>query len=440
MSKFQIVFLGIFAFFIAGGLVSFSIYKGHGKPPAPKVVIWGTLDYSTAGLYMDKLSKQTGNSYNIVYVYKPKEGFNAALLEALATRSGPDVILADQSEIFNQSNKIISIPYATFPQITYKSTFIQEAELFLTPNGERAMPFSVDPLVMYWNRNIFTNANISVPPQYWDEFLTLAPLLTKKDNAGNLVQSAIALGEYSNIVHSKDILSSLILQAGNPMVVQGLSIGYQAQLNTNAGYVSEPTNAALTFYTQFADPLKAVYSWNRALPDSKTLFLSNKLGVYIGFASEFKELQDKNPNLNFDVTYLPQLRPDQNAQLVSTTFGDMYGFAVLKGSANPAAAYGAVSLLTSQQGLALWSQMSGLPAVRRDALTAQPNDASSAVFATSAIWARGWLDPDSDSTETVFKDLIQSVTSGRSTFDEAITNANSQIQSYLDPINNQQSQ
>jgi ABC-type glycerol-3-phosphate transport system substrate-binding protein len=437
ISKFQIIFIGVFTFFIAAGLVSFAAYKGGNKVPTANVVVWGTLDQSAAGLYMQKLSAQSNHAYNIVYVHKDKANFTAALLEALATQQGPDIILADQSEIFSQSNKIFTIPYTKYPEITYKTNFIQEGELFLTRSGIRAMPFSVDPLVMYWNRDIFTNANVSLPPKHWDEFLTLAPQLTKKDNAGNITQSAIGLGEYSNIVHAKDIVSGLILQAGNPIVTQDVSAGYQSQLGASFGNVVDPSNAALTFYTQFADPLKAVYSWNRALPDSKTLFLSNKLGVYIGFASEYKELQSKNPNLNFDVTYLPQLRQDQNTQPVSTTYGDMYGFAVLKSSLNYAAAYGAVTLLTSQQGLALWSQMSGLPAVRRDALASVPNDPSSTVFATSAIWARGWLDPGSDSTEIVFKNLIQSITSGRTTYTEAILSANGQIQSLLDAINNQ---
>jgi ABC-type glycerol-3-phosphate transport system substrate-binding protein len=330
-----------------------------------------------------------------------------------------------------QANKITVIPYESYAEGTFKTTFLQEGELFLTPNGLLAIPFSVDPLVMYWNRDMFTNANLSLPPKYWDEFRLLAPLITKKDAAFNITQSAVALGEYQNITNAKSILSALILQAGNPIVVKS-ELGLDSTLGASLGYSIAPTNAALTFYTQFADPQKEVYSWNRALPDSKTLFLSGKLGMYFGFASEYRELRQKNPNLNFDVTYLPQTRPQQNSQLISTTFGKLYGLAVLRASgANSANAYGAISYLTSKDGMTLWSQYSGLPSVRRDALSAKPNDASTAVFANSALWSRGWLDPDSVRTDNVFKTMIESVTSGRAFYSDAVSSADLQLANLL---------
>jgi ABC-type glycerol-3-phosphate transport system substrate-binding protein len=434
MSKFQLVLIGLFAFFIVAGLAAFSLIKGNSKAEPPTIVIWGTLDNATFGYYTQQMALQSGNQYNISYVQKAAENFDSALLEALAIGAGPDAIVASQSSLLKHANKITIIPYETFSDGNFKSTFVQEAELFLTQNGILAMPFSIDPMVMYWNRDIFTNANLSLPPKHWDEFRTIVPRLTKKDASLNITQSAVALGEYQNISYAKDILSVLILQAGNPIVVKS-STGLDSSFAATFNNAIAPANSALTFYTQFADPQKEAYTWNRALPNSKMLFLSGKLGIYFGYASEYKELREKNPYLNFDVTYVPQLRPQQGAQLVSTTFGKMHGIAILKASgANTTNTYGAISLLTSQAGFNLWSQISGLPAVRRDALTSKANDASSVVFANSVLWSRGWLDPDHYQTESIYRNMIESVTSGRAFYGDAVVTADQRIQNLLQQV------
>ena len=54
----------------------------------------------------------------------------------------------------------------------FKNTYIEEGELYLAANGILGLPITVDPMVMYWNRDIFSSAAIAAPPSYWDEFLT----------------------------------------------------------------------------------------------------------------------------------------------------------------------------------------------------------------------------------------------------------------------------
>ena len=97
------------------------------------------------------------------------------------------------------------------------NTFIQQAELYLKTDGSLAVPFIVDPLVMYWNRDSFTNAGIATPPKFWDEFTGLNTKLTQKDVNSNIRKSAIAMGEFTNISHAREILGTLFLQSGNPV-------------------------------------------------------------------------------------------------------------------------------------------------------------------------------------------------------------------------------
>jgi multiple sugar transport system substrate-binding protein len=434
MSKFQLFLYAGLILFAVVGLLGFSMFSNENTTTSVIVEAWGTVDERIMEAYFQKVALGKEPNITIHYKHFSLENFDKELLEALASNRGPDMIVTSQETILKQVNKILPISYKTFPQVEYKSAFVQEAELFLAQNGILAFPFAVDPMVMYWNRDIFSNAQIPLPPKYWDEFLTLAPKLTKKDGANNITQSAVALGEYRNVQHAKDIVSLITLQAGSPITVL-TSNGYQSVLANSFNYTIAPAHSALSFYTQFADPLKTTYSWNRAMDNSQQYFIENKLGVYFGYASEYSQLKQKNPNLNFDVALVPQLRRENDSTYVQSTYGNMYGFAILKASSKTQYAFNAIYAMSAKENVTLWAQQTGLPSVRRDTIIQDPSKAASSIFATSAIWARGWLDPDYQASEAIFKEMIESVTSGRKLYSDAIISASQEQQNLLNKVN-----
>ena len=46
-----------------------------------------------------------------------------------------------------------------------------------------------DPLVMYWNQDIFTSSGIAQPPKTWTEFLSIIPELSVTDELGTVYKS-----------------------------------------------------------------------------------------------------------------------------------------------------------------------------------------------------------------------------------------------------------
>ena len=434
ISKFQLALIGAFVLFAIAGVAIFASNRSSSNNAPTKVTIWGTFDQSLMSSFIQRVVSLSKNTLSIVYVQKTPEGFENSLLEAIATGQGPDAILVTQNTVLSEANKIYQIPYSEISARDFTSTFIPESELFLSAGGEMALPFAIDPMVMYWNRDIFSNANISEPPQYWTQFLKLAPTLTKINDAQEIIQSATGLGEYHNINYAKDILSLLIMQAGDPIVTTELG-KYRSVLNSSTNQSSSPANSALSFYTQFADPQKPTYSWNRALPDSETLFLSNKLGIYFGYASDYEILKGKNPNLNFDVAVVPQAAPSTTAQYVSKTFGNVYGLSILRSSKNVPATYKTIVALVQKPSLDLWSAVSGLPSVRRDSLN-NPADAVGAVFAQSALWSAGWLDPDYSESEAIFQNMIEDVTSGRKLYFASVADADARLNRLIETVNN----
>ncbi len=426
---FQIVVIGIFVVFLVIGMLAFS-----GKLPLPtggkdvnygEVTLWGTYP---APLIQQVIAEklQGEKSVTIAYVEKNKSSFDRDFLEALASGTGPDLFILRQDEILRNLNKITLIPYQTVTERDFKNTFIEEGEMFMRPDGIVALPFTIDPLIMYWNRDIFTDVGIVTPPTKWGEFYTLAPRVLVRDSGGSIIRSFAPLGEYVNVSNAKEIISTLIMQTGNPIVSSQNGV-LMATLATWVGVRTENTqssaNQAINFFTQFSKEDKDSYSWNRSFPASKSQFEAGDLAVYFGFASEYSSIKQRNPHLNFDVALMPQ------AEQASTrvTFGHMQGIAVVKSSRNTAGAVHAALVLSRSAVVGAVAEAVGLPPVRRDLLSVLPPNAVSSVFYDSAIIARAWHDPAPKETAQLFRSMIDDVNSGRQKISNALVVAQNSI-------------
>ncbi len=426
MSNFQIVITGIFVFFIIIGVIVFAGLKGSGTQTSPEIVLWGSVSEDLFNKFLGDVNLERPEPLKIRYVQKNQDTFHQDFVEALARGTGPDAIILPQELILKERDKLAVIPYASFAQRDFKNTFIQEAELYLTGEGILALPFFVDPLLMYWNRDTLSSAGIARFPKTWDEVSALSKKATIKDNASNIAQSGAALGEYRNITHAKELLAALFMQAGNPIV--GFDNGAPVSLLAkDFSYSPKPAEAVLNFYTQFSNPSKELYSWNRALPQSKNFFVAGDLALYFGFASELADIRLKNPQLNFDVAPLPQSK--NAAQKV--TFGSMSGFAFARNSPNVAAAYSALVSLVSPAALVKWTELTRLPPVRRDMLEIKPADPYLAVFYDSALISRGWLDPSGRDTNSLFQTMVENIVSGKERVGEAVTRVSQEIDNLM---------
>lgn len=425
MSRFQLIFTGILiALGVVGALV-FALSKSSSSQSAPQVVMWGSIPSQTVTDFLSKAMQDYRDTVNVSYVQKDAATLESDLIAALARGQGPDMILLPQDLIVKQLDKFYPVPFSTYSERAFKDSFIQEGELYLTPAGIIGFPFSVDPLVMYWNRDMFSDAGVATPPSAWGQFFTLAPAITKKDANGNILQSAIAFGEARNVVHFKDTLALLSLQAGTPIVGRDATSGALKSFFGTPGQTGTPGDQALAYYTEFSNPLKASYSWNRSLPTDRSDFIAGKLAVYFGYASELSGIRAANPNLNFDVAMVPQTEGKK------ATFGAMNAIALLRSSKNLAAAYIAAGTLTDAALQAEWVSETGYPPVRRDLLTTLPGDAYRAVFYKSALISAAWLDPNREATVGVFGRLVEDVTSGKLLVSESVQNASQQLDALL---------
>jgi multiple sugar transport system substrate-binding protein len=356
----------------------------------------------------------------IIYDEKSAATLDTELVEALASGIGPDMLLLPPELLVRLRGKLTPIPYANYTERQYKDTFIAGADVFLQPDGIYALPVSVDPLLMYWNRDALDEAGIATPPKYWDEFLLLATRITRRDRVGNISRAAVSLGEYRNVAGAKEIIAALLLQAGNPIIASSGG-GFTPTL------AEQGAESVINFYTEFANPIKPVYSWNRSMPDSRQAFLSERLAIYFGFGSELAELRRSNANLNFDVSPFPAPR---NATL-SITYGKMLGAAILRRTPYFPQAYQVALTLSGQEAVAELAAALKTPPVRRDLLAGRPGDANGAILYDSALRARAFADPNPSSSGAVFQNMIESITGGRARTSEALQRANGELGSLI---------
>lgn len=426
MSTFKIVVTAIFAVSFVVGIAIFALSRSTTSQQSANLVVWGTVSGEVFNTVYKNSSLKSNKLIKINYVQKDSSTFDADFVEALATGVGPDMIILRDDYIYKNRNKLFIIPYKNYSQRTFRDNFISAGEIFFDQEGVVALPFLVDPLVMYWNRGMFSNNMISEPPKYWDQIYDLIEKITRRDANANIIQSAIALGEWQNITNVKEIVSMILLQAGTPITSRG-ERGVASVLNEQFGRPVVPSQSAINFYTQFSNPTSPYYTWNRSLPSSFNMFLSGKLATYIGFASEVLSIQQKNPNLDFDVTNVPQIRDTE----IKTVFGRMYALALVKQSKQIAGAFVALNGLTETVALRELEKVTNLPPVRRDLLADKPLDAFRVIFYNSALISRSWVDPDSVESEKIFRDMIEMITSGRGRVSDALDRADVELKDLL---------
>lgn len=420
ISKFQIIILAIFVIFTVAGVIAFAAYKGgNGSASLPPITIWGTFPKSAFDQYVSEINLTLAQQMSIQYVQESPVAFHNDFIAALARGQGPDAILIPADLLLPEEDKLTLVPYSALPERTFLDTYIQEASIYLTQNGILGIPFSVDPLVMYWDRDMFNAAGVAKPPAYWDQFTDLNKAITVKSQNGTVTRSAVAMGDFTNVDNARELLGTLLLQTGNP--VTSISANGSVVSALSASAAVDPTKA-VDFFTQSVDPTNADYSWNRSWPDSKSAFLSGTLATYFGFASEISDIRAKNPNLNFDVAPLPQLRSGGQA----ADYARLYGFSIVRASPNANTVFQAVSTLVMPQYLSGLSNTLYLPSVSLGIIQAGSNDPYIAVFDRTALIGKTWLDVDPSISTNILGSMIGAVTSGQKSVSQAVNDAGAQ--------------
>lgn len=412
MKIFTIILLVIFGALALLGLIVFATYQSKGGSQVAQITVWGTLPKEAFDKTLKDFSREYPAFARVTYVHKDPEIFIEDFTEALSVGKGPDLLLVSSDLIVPNEKKIRAIGGSATRPRTFRDTYIEATEPLLVSGGALMMPFLLDPLVMYYNRSLLSNAGVSIPPATWEAVASLSERMTKRTVGGASIDVAtVAFGTYSNVPYARDILSLLFFQAGSSIMELGDNGKYAATLR-NGNTVS-----ALRFYTDFSNPLKSVYSWNSSLSNAFNQFIAGDLAFYVAPFSERVRIEAGAPNLNVDMTVVPH---PQTATTQVTT-GALYGFVLPLASPHPNDAMTVVGYLSEKPVVTALARAFNMISVRRDGLLVdEGTDPFVSVGNRSALLMRIWLSPSAVAVDRIFGTMVDSVRSGLATPEEAV--------------------
>jgi ABC-type glycerol-3-phosphate transport system substrate-binding protein len=430
---FELGLIIVFLFLIVGTLVLLKTYRASDSKEVQigRVEIWGTLPSEGVATLLQEKEAADESFKDVVYRYYEPASFSNEFVNALAEGRGPDALLISSEQLVELRSKLLPISYETFPRRDIQNQYVDGAQIFALSDGLYAYPIMLDPLVLYWNKDMLAQANMLEAPRTWEALVNeYVPLFTKRAADRTIEKSAVALGEYGNVQNAFSIISTLLLQAGTSGVVETDNDQYVIRLNESPDAQIEPFRVTVDFYTRFNRADNTLYSWNRSFSSDRDRFSSGDLALYFGRGSEAKELSRINPNLSFDIAEIPQ----GATATVRRTYANFYGLAVVRSSDNlpgTALVVREIGSAINQEKLAQVYNM--VPASR--ALVARgSNDVFGRITYKSAAIAYGWLSPKRSASDEILSTAMRDVAENRSDTASAVVDA---LQRFEMEYNNQ---
>lgn len=291
-----IILVGAFIFFVASALF------GNKKSDSgnAELTFWGLWeDSKTMQVIIDDFQRQNPN-IKVNYAKQDIKQYRETLSTRIENGNGPDIFLFHNSWYPMFSKVLLPFPSDTISADEFLNSFYPVTQKDLVKNGAiYGIPMEMDTLSMYVNKDIFSSAGLSYP-KTWNDFIDSSRTLTVKDEEGKIKTAGAAMGTYDNINHAPDILSLLFLQNGvNLEDIEGSKDRFLGAFN---------------FYTSFATDANNV--WDNTLDPSLLAFSKGNLAMYFGYSWDFFTIKAFNPELNFEITTVPQL-PNQSVNLAS---------------------------------------------------------------------------------------------------------------------------
>lgn len=460
MKKKLIILSLIFSFILTSGFGCKLVDQTTQNAMKPiTLTYWRVWDGPDAFEEILEAYKQLHPFITINYRKLRYDEYENELLNALAEDRGPDIFSIHNTWMKKYLNKITPLPPTitmAYPVVkgTIKKEIIPELRTAKSLNlndiknnfvdsvyrdavnrvydetGKKyeekiyGLPLFVDTLAMYYNKDLFNNAGVAVPPAYWSaEFQQDVKKTTKQNSKGEIIQSGAALGGSNNIERYSDILSVLMMQNGSVMMDDNGQALFNRIPSTLRDQKYNPGLEALRFYADFSNPGKEVYCWNKNLDSSLNLFTQGKLAIMFGYSYHLPTIRAQAPKLNFGLTKLPQIEGNP-----PVNFANYWLETVSSKSKYAAEAWDFIQFATKPEQAKTYLARAKRPTALRALVNEQIDDLDLGVFAEQVLTAKSWYrGADSSAAEKIFADMIDSTVLGQDKIESIITLAASRV-------------
>lgn len=315
---------------------------------APQVRIWRVnQDIDTLRDVIRDFSS-ANSKVKVTYSKKTADNYELKSLRSMAGRQGPDIWSIPSDWIGDEEQLLVPLPSNYFfaagkktgtdPVTQVQSLFPTGiADQIVSPDNKVwGLPTNVDTLILYYNPDMFQTALaefrkslgdkytdaaylpvqqlLRKAPTTWNDVVDQSKYLTQR-TSDTITRSTIALGSADNIATSADILQLMMMQNGAKIVSSKnpRSALFNYREATAAGGQVRPGEKALDFYTSFAIPSKANYTWNDSMANTLDAFGNGQVAMVIAFSDFGQALKIKFPKFHPETAPVPQISLAQPA-------------------------------------------------------------------------------------------------------------------------------
>lgn len=378
-----------------------AISCGGNKTPAKsdKVVltVWKPFaDEGTMKVLFDAYHKEHPN-VSFEYSKRNIETYEEDLLNALAAGQGPDIFSINNTWLPKYLDKVTPVDEKKFSYKDYREAFVDVVIKDFTKDQKiYGTALSVDSLALYYNKDILGTVGITAPPKSWAELERNVRDITAYDKTGYFARSGVAIGTSANVNRAQDIVALMMMQAGaTPWSADGLT----PQFGSNEAI------KGFEFYLSFANPASENYNWNERSDYSIDAFANGRTAFLYSYNYAREQILAKSPNLNFDISAVPQ----ENLNNTSVNFANYFGEVVNKQSKNVDVAWDFLKFATSKDALDKYYAKNKQPSSRKDLIALQIQDLEIGVFAHANLTAKSFYKPDEAKMNAILNRMIDNV-------------------------------
>ncbi|MGC9046591.1 MAG: ABC transporter substrate-binding protein [Minisyncoccia bacterium] len=405
LTKPQIIFLGVVLLIVILVVVGIVLRSSSTSTDNPATIqttlnVWTLND--NANNYSAAIS-----SFNRIYkgvdvkikTFTNYDAYKNTIINAMAEGNGPDIFMIPNDSLQQNINFISPVPPTLytindlsnqFPNVVYQD--------FVYNNQIYALPVYIDTLALLYNKNIFNQKGVALPPQTWNDFQnTIQQIITKDPDSNQIILPAAAIGGSSNSInYATDIFLNILMQ--------------NKLLSPNTDIIKQ----SLSFYTQFTNAANNYYTWNDFIGKDFQMFGQEKLAMIFAYAKDLPTIQQQYPLINIATTNFPQF--DSNNKI---SLAKYYGYVVSKQSTKKSIAWQFVLQLTTQPKNAnSYISARKLPPALNYLINQTANIPNIGIFAKQNLYAKSF--PINNQAITSLSDIIAKIISGQLDIDKAV--------------------
>ena len=299
-----------------------------------KVAFWGSPE--EIDIITQSLSKWQTEHPNIRvrFEHTPYTGYDSKILTRIAGGAAPDVIAAEVNYFVTFATRGVFLGLNSFikedKDFSFEDFFAPIIDRFTVGGQVYAIPRDVAPFAcVFYNQDLFDAAHIPYPTDdwTWDDLLTKAKMLTKRDETGRAVQYGFYGWAWQNFIYGNggalvdDVKAPTKTLLDDPKSIEGLQF-YADLINQ---YRVMPTPTALANIGMDVD----------------MMFASGRLAMFLSGIWETPALREKY-SFHWNVAMFPK-----NKDGVRHFGSGGTGYGILHTSKHPREAWEVVKVLTS---------------------------------------------------------------------------------------------